>query len=143
MENETSPTSVTVNELQALVDSWALLRSEIDDIKEILEERNKIKSTLEAKLQSIMSQLDLDKFVGKSGAKVEMRKVDYVTLPATEEDQAAFYGWLKNTGQFDMLASVNHQKLQSWHKAFVEENGLKPVPGLEPIKTRYEIRKGR
>lgn len=143
MSENTSPTSVTVNELQALVDAWAMLRQEIDEINDIVESKTKVKTQLEAKLQTIMQELKLDKFVGKLGVKVEMREVDYVTLPATEEAEAEFYGWLKSTGQFDLLASVNHQKLQSWHKSFVEENGLKPIPGLEPMKKRYQIRKGR
>lgn len=134
--------NVTIKQLQELVDSWAALRSEIDDIKDILEEKNKVKMGMEGKLVSIMNELDMQKFSGLVG-RVELRKVDYVTLPATEEAQMQFFEYLKETDQFDQLASVHHQKLQSWYKSLIEEKGLVPVPGLDPMKTRYEIRKGR
>lgn len=139
---EESATTVTVSGLQELVDQWAMLRQEIDEIEEIVSEKQKKKKEFEGRLIEIMKELSLDKFVGKFG-KVELREVNYVTLPATEEAQIEFFNYLKETNQFDMLASVHHQKLQSWYKNKIEEEGLVPVPGLEPMKTRYEIRKGR
>ena len=140
---EESAKSVTVNVLQELVDSWARLRQEIDEIEEIVSDKQKLKKELEIKLQAIMQELELDKFVGKLGVKVEMREIQYVNMPESPEKTLEFFEYLKSLGQFDMMATVHYQKLQSWYKSHMEECGLKPVPGLEPAKTRYEIRKGR
>jgi hypothetical protein len=131
-----------VSDLQELVDKWALIRQEIDEIEEIVSVKNKEKSAIEMRLIEIMKELSLDKFSGKFG-KIQLREINYVTLPQTEEQQAQFFNYLKSTDQFDMLASIHHQKLQSWYKNKIEEEGLVPVPGLDPMKTRYEIRKGR
>lgn len=140
---EQPATSVTVNELQELVDSWARLRQEIDEIEDIGSEKQKLKKELEVKLQAIMQELQLDKFVGKLGVKVEMREIQYVNMPQSPEATQEFFEYLKSLGQFDLMATVHYQKLQSWFKSHMEEQGLKPIPGLEPAKTRYEIRKGR
>lgn len=139
---EESATTVTVSELQELVDKWALIRQDIDQKEEVISGLQKEKQAIEFKLIEIMKELSLDKFDGKFG-KIQLREVNYVTLPQTEEQQAEFFNYLKSTDQFDMLASIHHQKLQSWYKNKIEEEGLVPVPGLDPMKTRYEIRKGR
>lgn len=139
---DSGATTVTVPELQDLVDKWAMIRQEIDEIEEIVSGKQKQKTAIELRLIDIMKELALDKFTGKFGS-IQLREINYVTLPQTEEQQAEFFKYLKSTEQFDMLASIHHQKLQSWYKNKIEEEGLVPVPGLDPMKTRYEIRKGR
>lgn len=134
---------ITVEELRAKVDSWYAKRGEIDGLKDQLEARNKELFGLQSELFAMMEELGLKKFDGDKG-KVQMVEIDYVNMPADETQKVEFFEYLKSTGQFDDMITVNYQKLNSWHKAMREEHGeFFQAPGLEQSKTRKELRKGR
>jgi hypothetical protein len=135
--------TITVEQMKSKVDEWHAKRSEIDVIKETLEEKNSELRKIDGELFAMMEELNLKKFEGNLG-KVQLIEQDYVNMPEDEEKKALFFDHLKEIGEFDQLITVNYQKLNSWHKNKREELGeFYSPPGLEMPKTLKQIRKGR
>lgn len=62
-----------------------------------------------------------------------------VRTPKTQEDKEAFFSYLKEIGQYDLLISINSQSLNSFYKeqlSLAKEQGLDDfiVPGINEVK---------
>lgn len=132
---------ITVKQLQEKVDEWHLKRKQIDEIKDVLEEKNKELNKLQFELFEMMEALEIHKFEGTLG-KVQVFEIPYVNMPQDDKKQE-FFNFLKDQGEFEDMATVHHGKLNSWFKSKLEEDPLFVAPGLDEPKIRKELRKGR
>lgn len=140
----TTTEDVGIKELQSKIDAWHLVRREIDKLEDQKSEFTKSRLQLEAQISEIMVQLDLKSFKGNEGS-IQLREVQYVNMPETDQQRTELFDHLRETEQFDALATVHYQRLNSWFKSKTEENGGLPpiIPGLDAPKIRYELRKGK
>lgn len=127
--------AVTVQELKNMCQ---LLLSRRDDHDRALEEAKKTKEEvdkLEHKILSYMKEYGLPMFEGPFG-RVSVKNYATVSQPATPEDKALFFDYLKEQGIYDQMISVNSRTLNSWVNREIEskekngEFGWVP-PGLQ------------
>jgi hypothetical protein len=127
------------------VDEFLQLKENIKKLEAQVSDLNLALKPVVEELNEVMETMDLHRFEGTKG-KITRVKIDYVNSPATDEDKAQFFEYLRKENLFDAMASVHYQKLNSFYKDKLEqaiEAGEELyIPGLEP-KQRVEIRKGR
>lgn len=142
--NSETTNDVGIKELQARIDALYEVRERIDELEKQKSEYTKTRIKMEVEIIEIMNMLDIKNFKGQKGSfsKVE---ISYVNMPENDEKRAELFEHLRQTGEFDHLATIHHQRLNSWVKSKAEENGGLPplIPGLDEPKLRYELRKGK
>lgn len=111
--------SVTVEELDALVKHLFSLRTKADEQEEVVKAINKEITETESKIVSYMKELDRDKYSAPEGT-ISVRQQWRWTLPKTPEDREAFFNQLKERGIFDSMITVNSQTYNSFLKAEFE-----------------------
>ena len=105
--------NVTVEELNGLVTALFETRITKDEIEEKLEGVNAHIKALEGKVIEYLTDLGLETFKGTHGTVTPYEKSSY-KIPATPEDRARFFQFLKERGEFDGLITVNYQTLNGW-----------------------------
>lgn len=108
------------------------LRSEIKELelkaKPLQEELDKLEREIVAELE----ERKLTSFDSRSGKLIKTVRTS-VKIPQGDEKQA-FFEYLKSTGHFEALATVNSQSLNKWYKEEMElaikEKKMLVIPGL-------------
>lgn len=128
---------ITIAGFEALIgDSYALDRK-IDELEAtLLAPLRKELQELDAKILAQLEASELSSFKTKFGTVVRTRRYS-VRVPATAEDKAALFDWLKTKGDavYWRYTTVNSQALNSLYKAEMEiakEEGNTDfkIPGL-------------
>lgn len=136
--------NITVDQLRQKVDEFLSLKEKVKNLKSEISDLEKQIHPVEFELDQIMKDMDLKRFEGKLG-KVSRVELDYVSTPQGD-DKDAFHAFLKAEGIYDLMVSVNFQRLNSFYndrlRLAIEEGKELHIPGLEP-KQRVEIRKTR
>lgn len=89
-----------------------------------------------------MEAAGIERFDGELAA-VTMKEKTSVKVPKSPEDKAAFFGYLREQGVFDDLATVNSATLNSWYRAELEvrraSGKSEEVPGLGSVTSYYDL----
>lgn len=140
---------MTIKDFSILTLDYSKQKQIANNLKLELESVNDVMFQLEQKILASMSELSLSKYSIEGVGTVYLQNKLSVKTPNTEEDKAAFYGHLKEIGQYDALMSVNSQTLQAWYKAQLETaqidgQGIPHIPGLTEITSYQQVvlRKG-
>jgi hypothetical protein len=117
-EKEEVP-ALTIKELQ---DLCHLLLSKKDDHERALEAAKVTKEEvdkLEHRILNYMKECGLPFFESTFG-RVTVKNYSTVSQPATPEDKALFFDYLKEQGVYDQMISVNSRTLNSWVNREIE-----------------------
>ena len=120
-----------------IVDQFVLLKKK----KEALDlEQKKLSEEIdstEKTLMAFMEQNRLLKFSVPGIGTIYQSERAYVRTPKSPEEREAFFGYLKQIGEFNDLITVNSQTLNAWFKAkneaAIDRGELLEVPGLKDI----------
>jgi len=133
---------LSVSELKEEIQTLSRLKSEHDAIEEILDAKKK---ELEAKKLEILACLQRNELPGlkvPGVLNVSVRNEFYVKQPINQENEEAFYAWLKENN-LDGMRKVNHQSLNALYRerleAAAEQGDIVVIPGLETPTTRTTL----
>lgn len=125
----------TMADLAALHGQIVEQRRLIELAKEALGGLNKTLDELETKMIWALEKTELKSFRSVHG-QVTVAKRFTVRLPKSPEDWEQFWGFLKETGRYESMRTINHQRLNGWYKEELEAakdaGELFQPPGLEP-----------
>lgn len=125
--------SITVEDLKNLCKDAFEKRKEIDDLKDVLSEKNSEFDEIEVRILDVLEALNLKSFKSEYG-DVGTRLKESVKIPQGEE-KVKFFEYLKENGIFDSMVSVNSMTLNAWFKQererAIAEQRMLVVPGLE------------
>lgn len=106
-----------------------------NDIKELELKAKPLQEELDKLEREIVAELEerkLTSFDSRSGKLIKTVRTS-VKIPQGDEKQA-FFEYLKSTGHFEALATVNSQSLNKWYKEEMElaikEKKMLVIPGL-------------
>lgn len=130
--------NISVKDLSRLADQAFELDMQIKIKEAELKERSKELMSLKFKILRILEQNDLPNFKCSHGLFYKQKEVN-VPLPKGP-DRDAFFEYLKQTGQYDALVTLNHRTVNSWYKKERQiaesEKRLLIIPGLSsPTET--------
>lgn len=134
---------VTVGEVDALCDRIVLARGECDRIKQLKSDADEALDALDRQLLSCLARLNRTSWDSPLG-KFSSRLVSTVRVPKGDAREE-FFNYLKDTGEFDTLITVNSQTLNGWYKREqirAEEEGRLTefkVPGIEETETKSTV----
>ncbi len=140
----------TVKELDDLVTAIFAQRKVVEEKEEALSEENKKLAAMELKAANWLEETGREKYQHPSGTVYFLDKWSF-SLPKTDEDKAAFFGWLREKGIFDKYATVHSVAYNSliqaeWEIAKKNGGGMDfKVPGVPEPTFRRTLRtlKGR
>ncbi len=112
--------TVTVVELNGLVEELAKQRAVCAEIDGKLKEENKKKMILESKCVAYLKELKMDSHRTPIGTMYVIEKWT-VKTPQSDEEKKAFFDWCTELGIYYKYASVNSQSLNSLYKEQAEE----------------------
>lgn len=121
---------ITVDAIEGMAKSLKELREEIDADKAILSEKNAALDELENKIVLTLKELGKTSYRSEYGT-VSRNEKWRVNLPATPEDRAEFFEYLKNKGLFENMITVNSNTLNSYYmKEWEQAKGGDPEEAL-------------
>lgn len=134
---------VSVDEVDALCVKIIDARAECDRIKELGKDADFVLEDLDRQLLKYLERLNRKSWDSPLG-KFSSRLVSSVRVPKGDLREE-FFNYLKQTGEFDTLITVNSQTLNGWYKreqARAEEEGRLTefkIPGIEESETKAVI----
>lgn len=132
----------SLSEVNVLTERFLTLKKQVEEIEE-----NQIKplteeiSTIQGKLISLLETNQLKKFSSSKGS-VLLTVEKKVAMPQGD-DKIAFIEFMKEIGEWDVMASVHHGALNSWFKQKLEENPIFVAPGLGLPKENKYLKRGK
>lgn len=143
-KSDVKASAVTIKELSNLCEAFQKVKEEIDIVKEELDRQEEIKKDLERKILNVFESSELTNFETPIGKITKVGR-STVKLPATPEERAKFYDYLKSKGEFDGMISVNSNTLNSYVRQIIknaENDGRIPQmpPGIESYSTHYYLK---
>jgi len=142
-EPTTSP--VTVKDLDELSKSIVEQREKLDLMQAAASEEGKHLARLEMKLASYLKDLGRSNYKSPYATISLIERTSY-RLPATDEDRATFFDYLKAVGVYDRLVSVHSATLNSFAKEqqkIADEEGRGfdfKIPGLSAPTVSETVR---
>ncbi len=130
---------VTVADLDNLVEAIAKKRAEIEASEVVTSLLNKDLATMKARGVRYLKALGRDDFKSPNGS-IAINQKWRVGLPATDEDKAKLFAWMREQGIFEAYATVNSNSLnslykQEWEAATKRGEGMEfSMPGIGPSK---------
>ncbi len=129
--------SITVSDLDNLVEEIHKKREEKEVIEETLSTKNKEISSLETRATEALKSLEREEYDSPYG-KIEFETIFQVKNP-TDDNKHLLWGWMRERGIFDRYAQVHATALKSLFKTerdIAIANGEDPItftlPGMEP-----------
>lgn len=141
-EENTPRTPVTVTEMDQLAEQIFAQDEVIEEIKARLTAENKKLMALEQKFASYLEETGRKNFPTPKGT-ISFRETWRFNLPKSDEDKAAFSGWLKEQGLYEAYVTFNSNSYNSlllteWKNAEKEGRGMDfHIPGV-PEPTRHK-----
>ena len=129
--------STTIEELNRLCEKMYELKAEASALSEQSKAKNKEVLLLQQNILEIFEENEMTSHSGSFGKIIKSKRYS-VKKPASEEDKAAFFGYLKEQGIFEDMVSVHSSTLQGYVKQEIEAKeaegklGWKP-PGINDI----------
>lgn len=139
--------SVTVEELEKIIQDYAVLRAEIEEEKKLMGEKTKALDELEGKIMATLKEIGKTSYKSEHGtiSRVEKWRVN---LPASPEEKEAFSNFLREKGIFEKMYTFNSNTLNSYYMEEWEQakNSGDPedalnfrVPGINEPKVHETI----
>ena len=125
---------ISHEECQTKLRELKTLRDTKDAIKAQLSENETAMDTLNAELTEYFEANDISNLTIAGVGQFIHTTVTYPKV----EDKSACYTWLKQRGDFDMLASINHNTFRAFYNGLMEAGEALP-PGVTQF-TESEIR---
>lgn len=134
MENK----QLTITEFEDLLDKAYSLKLEAEEIEAKKKDKEKELFELNKVILAEFDRLDKTSYVGRRCQVVRVQRPT-VTVPKDPDQRDAFFRFLKERKIFENLVTVNHQTLNSFYKAEIEQaieegNHEFKIPGLEEPK---------
>lgn len=124
-------------DFKGLVDVFVRLRGRKNELDTELSTVNKQIDEVEEKLMLCMEDLHLEKFSIPGVGTVYPTERFYAKTPKTPEAKEAFWNYLKSTGEFHSLITVNANTMNAWYKekmaAASERGEVLEVPGITEV----------
>lgn len=126
--------SITVKELNELIDKMYEAGRKAAEQKAILTELNKEVNALKFKVVGYLQELELPGFESSKGYVSWTEKTSF-KIPKELEEKSAFYNYLKELNIFEEMATINYNTLNAFAKAEYEAAKEKGdmffiIPGL-------------
>lgn len=133
MENKAD--SVSMAEFQRKCEDVFRQKKLVDDLEEQRALASLELESMKSKVMALMIDLGMKTIPIAGFGKLTVRKDFRVSMPKEPEAKEAFFGYLKEKGLFEDLATINHNTLNSFYKqeaqAAAEEGNLGfVIPGL-------------
>lgn len=140
--------NVTLEEFNKLIAAIWAQRTKVDEMTRAVNHESKVLEDLKYKALAFMEAAEMEKVHTPGHGTLFMQNRFSVKIPQGD-DKVTFFNYLKETNQFETLATVHSQTLNAWYKEAMEEAAsqgkydFKP-PGLpEPFLTKtLGFRKG-
>lgn len=131
--------STTIEELKGKCVAILDKRKLIDEAKQVYSALNEELDAMEIELLAVLEKNDMKSFK-ESGMNFISTELKSITTPKGD-DKLIFFDYLKETGHFDALVSVNSRSLMSWYreedeKARARGEPYAMIPGLALPTTR-------
>jgi hypothetical protein len=113
------------------------LYDEHKELKAVATEKYHELEAAELHLQQLLEEAETVEYEKiKKEFKVQLKIDKRARVPKSDEDRAAFFGWLKEKGYYDQYVTVNSQSINALVKqeAALSEDEEFSVPGLEIIE---------
>ena len=144
---EQNPTpSVTVAELDALVEHRFKKKSEVEAKEAEKKQLNKQLAEIEIQISGALEELGRTDYKADAGS-VRVQDEWYVSVPKDEESRHKFFNWLKEKKIFDKYITVNGTSLKALFKAERkaasdegEDMMVWGIPGIDDAKMRKVLR---
>lgn len=121
---------MTDNQLSALLLEASLLKGEIDDLKSLLDGKEKKLTAVREQILKTLELLEIDKTTAH-GFTFYKKNKSSVTTPKTAEEKKALFEFLQERGIFFEFASVNSQSLNALYRSLADEAAEKGVLDYE------------
>lgn len=118
---------VSVAELQAMVKELFEKRKEVEELEEVVKEKNAYVDGLKQKVLSILEAHNQDNFQVSGVGSVYRSTKMQVSYPKDPEQAAKFRQYLIDNGMESML-TLNHQTLNAFYKSKVSEAESQGLP---------------
>lgn len=128
---EVETSDVSLKAINELIEKIKANRDQKEKLDEQLSELAREKETLEVKLIEYLKDSGMTSFKGPHGQAI-ITKRKRVSQPATPEDKAAFFDYLKEQGLFEAMVSVNSNTLSSWAVTEIESKKKEGIFGWVP-----------
>ena len=116
----TPPQKVTVEELDLLVSDIFTKKKEIEASELVTSGLNKELAVLKGRAVNYLTELGREDFKSPYG-NVSISQKWRINMPATDEDKAALFDWMRERQIFDRYATVNSNSLNSLYMAEWED----------------------
>ena len=139
--------SVTVEDLDTLVQQIFHERHKIDKMEDAVKEEKKKLNLLEQSAIHHLEQLNRESYKTDFGT-IRISNIYRYRLPETPEAKQAFFGYLKNQGVFESMATVHSATYNSYCQAELaaaqQRGEFLALPGVpEPdVFKKLSVRKG-
>ncbi len=128
-----------MDEFKKTSERFIKLRIDKAAIEEELGLVNDELSITEKKLMLLMEEMNLGKYSIPGTGTIYQTERFYARTPKTPEAKSAFYDYLKSTGEYEALISVNSNTLNAWYKLKMDAakgaGEFLEVPGITEIGT--------
>ena len=111
---------LSFKEVNELSENIYNLRVQVKELEAQTTELNKQKSALEQKLIATLDAMGLSKFSSAHGSFSVTDRMS-VNVPASPEEKAQFFEWLRTNGLFETYATVHSQSLNSLYRIELEK----------------------
>lgn len=128
---ETETSEVSLEAINTLIQNLKENRDKKEVLEAQISELSQEKEKLEQKLIEYLKDNGMTSFKGPHG-QIVINKRKRVNQPATPEDKAAFFSYLKEQGLFEAMVSVNSNTLSSWAVSEIESKKKEGVFGWVP-----------
>jgi hypothetical protein len=118
--DEVEASEDTLAALTQLCEGLSDLRLVKSDMEDKISEINALIKTFEEKTISYFKEYGLPSLKLENATYSIIKRKSFAQ-PASPEDRAAFFGYLRSKGLFDSMISVNSRTLTSWASREVEE----------------------
>jgi hypothetical protein len=144
IDEQPKTSEITLKVLQDLCNSFLSLKDEAKTLDKQARELEIRAAEIENRILQIYEDNNIQNMQGAWGTLSKVNRETY-TQPQTLEDKLALFEYLKNTGKFDALVSVNSRTLSSWASEEVKNQdqqgnfGWLP-PGIKAPYTKVSLR---
>jgi hypothetical protein len=132
--SETPTQSITLEQMDSLVDTMAVLRTQYETAKRAATElHNQLEEAEQAVLNALAASGKKNYTVDGVGQVYTVTKEQYTT-PKVNDDKTKLFNYIKDKYGPDVLMTmvgINHQTLNSWANKETETGDVMTIPGLQ------------
>ncbi len=139
---EASSESVSLAELDKLVEDYKKKREAYDAAKKVSGELYSISEEAENKILSVLKAANKKSYKVDGIGTVTRVQKQIVTVPKDVEQKRALFNWIKEQYGVDVLdemVSINHQKLNGFYNEEVEKHKSNPLFAIAGLDAPTDV----